>query len=398
MPTPFRHTLRSLEADGLRGWSARVVLVALFLGLWAAWFALARVSVNVATAAARLEAERDVHSLQAPVPGRITVVAAEIEQEVRRDDVLFELDASAELRRLAEETVRLESLAGELAALESKLEVETRAYGESRRASDAEIEETKARYEESVAAQRFAEQELERLTRLFGDGLVSESALERARTDAEQRRAAAEALRSSLERMGWSHRTGSSDRLSGLDELRREIASLEGRKAAAEVAVSRLQHEVDLRKIRAPVDGRIAQLAPIEVGSFVEEGERFGAIVPPGDFKVVADFLPADALGRIAGGQPARFRLEGFPSIQYGSLPARVLRVSSELRDGRIRVELSVDPAGAPDLPLQHGLPGTAEVEVERVAPAILVLRAAGKVLRRGAAAEAAGDGGGSLR
>ncbi len=396
MPTPFRHTLRSLEADGLRGWFVRVAIVVLFLAAWGGWFAFARVSVNVATAAARLEAEADVHPLQAPVSGRVTAVAAEIEQEVRRDDVLFELDASTERRRLAEESVRLESLAGELAALASKLEIETRAYGESQRASDAELEETQARYGESLAALRFAEQELERLAKLFGDGLVSESALERARTDAEQRRSSVEALRSSLARMGWSHRTGSSDRLSRLDELRREIASLEGRKAAAEVAVSRLQHEVDLRKIRAPVDGRIAQLALFEVGSFVEEGERLGAIVPPGEFKVVADFLPAEALGRIAGGQPARFRLEGFPSIQYGSLPARVRRVSSELRDGRIRVELTVDPAGAPDLPLQHGLPGTAEVEVERVAPAILVLRAAGKVLRRGPAAEMAGDGGGT--
>ena len=58
-------------------------------------------------------------------------------------------------------------------------------------------------------------------------------------------------------------------------------------------------------------------------------------------------------------------------------------RVSSELRDGSIRVEMAIADDTPEGLPLQHGLPGTAEVEVERVSPAALVLRAAGKILGR---------------
>lgn len=58
-------------------------------------------------------------------------------------------------------------------------------------------------------------------------------------------------------------------------------------------------------------------------------------------------------------------------------------RVASEVRDGHVRVELGVDPDGASPIPLQHGLPGTVEVRVERLAPATLVLRAAGKLLAR---------------
>ena len=34
-----------------------------------------------------------------------------------------------------------------------------------------------------------------------------------------------------------------------------------------------------------------------------------------------------------------------------------------------------------PGIPLEHGLPGSTEVEVERVSPALLVLRAAGQFL-----------------
>jgi membrane fusion protein (multidrug efflux system) len=81
-------------------------------------------------------------------------------------------------------------------------------------------------------------------------------------------------------------------------------------------------------------------------------------------------------------GQAARLRLEGFSWLQYGSLEARVTKVGSEARDGRVRVELAVVSIRF-QAPLQHGLPGTLEVEVERVAPAILALRAAGGVWAR---------------
>jgi membrane fusion protein (multidrug efflux system) len=113
----------------------------------------------------------------------------------------------------------------------------------------------------------------------------------------------------------------------------------------------------------------------------VHEGDKLGAIVPGGELKVVAEFLPAAAAGRIRPGQTGRIRLEGYPWIEYGTLHAQVTRVGSELRAGRVRVELAI-PAGTPTtIPIEHGLPGSAEVEVERVAPATLVLRAVGKAL-----------------
>jgi hypothetical protein len=65
----------------------------------------------------------------------------------------------------------------------------------------------------------------------------------------------------------------------------------------------------------------------------------------------------------------------------------RVERVANEPRDGRIRVELALRPFSRSRLPLQHGLPGLVEVEVERVTPAALVLRTVGKVFERSVSA-----------
>jgi hypothetical protein len=98
----------------------------------------------------------------------------------------------------------------------------------------------------------------------------------------------------------------------------------------------------------------------------------------PGMLKIMTDFLPPAALGRIQPGQPARLRLDGFPWMQYGAVSATVASVASEVRDGWVRVELAVRPDAAPPIPLQHGLPGTVEVEVDHVSPATLVLRTAG--------------------
>jgi membrane fusion protein (multidrug efflux system) len=139
---------------------------------------------------------------------------------------------------------------------------------------------------------------------------------------------------------------------------------------------------VDERLIRAPVTGRLGRVSGHQVGSFVEEGARLGDLVPANAARAVA-YFPLAALGRLRPGQPARIRLEAFPWTQFGVLRGRVERVATESSEGRLRAELLLDAAeGASGPPAEHGLVGTAEVEVERVSPLTLVVRAAGGWMR----------------
>ena len=80
---------------------------------------------------------------------------------------------------------------------------------------------------------------------------------------------------------------------------------------------------------------------------------------------------------------PARLRLDGFPWAQWGMVSARVRTVGAEAREGAVRVELALVGRGETRIPLEHGLPGSVEVEVERVSPAVLLLRAAGQLVSR---------------
>jgi membrane fusion protein (multidrug efflux system) len=131
------------------------------------------------------------------------------------------------------------------------------------------------------------------------------------------------------------------------------------------------------------VSGQIGEVIEHPVGSVVQAAEKFGSIIPPGEPRAVSQF-PVAAVGRLHPGQPARLRLEGFPWTQYGTVTARVAEVGNEASGGLIRVELALDPDEAVPVRLEHGLPCSAEVEVERVAPVVLVLRAAGRLLGTG--------------
>jgi membrane fusion protein (multidrug efflux system) len=104
-------------------------------------------------------------------------------------------------------------------------------------------------------------------------------------------------------------------------------------------------------------------------------------------------WFPAAVVGRLHPGQPARLRLTGFPWTQYGTMPATVADVGNEASGGRVRVELRLASARTSSIPLEHGLPGSAEVEVERISPALLVLRAAGQFLGATRSGGAGGQG-----
>src|SRR5262249_24740888 len=130
-------------------------------------------------------------------------------------------------------------------------------------------------------------------------------------------------------------------------------------------------------------------------GSVVRGAETIGSIVPRGEPRAVALF-PVAAVGRVRPGQPARLRLDGFPWTQYGVDSARGAGVGDRARARLVRVELALngDPASA--IRLGHGLSGSAEVEVDHVSPATLVLRVAGQYLvarRLSTATDAPGGG-----
>ena len=381
MSSPFSRTLRALEAEGRRAWLPAVIAGCLLIG-WVTWFLVARIVLYETSAAARLEVAAAVHPVDARVDGRTARVNLSVGERVRAGDVLVELDADAERLAVAEARTRLDALTPEMEAVRREIAAEARAIAEEQRAATVAREEQRALVREAEAGLDLSVEEAGRLSQLRAKGVVSEVDDARARADVRRRRAAADAAVATLARIEQDQKTRESDRLVRIQRLRGTLSRLEGELRTGTANVSRLEYEVERRIVRAPVDGRIAEAAELRVGAVVEEGDRLAAIVPEGGLRIVAQFSPAAAIGRVRAGQPGRVRLTGFPWAEYGSVGVVVTRVADEVRDGLVRVELSVTELPR-SLPLTHALPGSVEVEVERVRPATLVLRTLGGYLTR---------------
>jgi multidrug resistance efflux pump len=381
MPVAFAHSMRSLAADGFGCSLVALLSAVLLLGGWGAWFLLSRVAVYEVTQHARLEVERAAHPIATPVAGRVAVTRLVVGQEVQAGEVLVELDAEAQRLQQEEARVRLAALSAQLAARRQEVTAEEAARQREQQAARVGLAEARARHREAEVAVRSAEEEAEFYVRLQARGLAAQLDMVRTRAEVHKRWAAADTLRLAIGRLEAEKQTRERDRLARLERLKREVTQLEGDIATATATLERLGHEIEQRRIRAPVAGRLGEASTLQSGAVLRGGEPLGAILPPSALKVVAYFLPPAALGRLHSGQPARLRLAGFPWTQYGSLAATVTSVAHEVRDGQIRVELHITPDAASPIPLQHGLPGTVEVEVERLTPAALVLRVVGQRL-----------------
>jgi membrane fusion protein (multidrug efflux system) len=381
MSIPFSRTMRALEGDGFGRIAVAVAIIAVLLAGWVSWALFARVGVLVRSTSARLEVGQKAHPVEPAVAGRVARNLLVLGREVKEGDVLVELDATATQLQIAELGARLAGLGPQLAARRRELATQSAAASaDSARSPVARAEAGAHAAEAEIAAQQ-ARDALERLQRLRAEKLVSQADLVRAEGDVQRLQSVAVAQRAAAARVAHESTAAEQTARALVGEAEREIAQLESDGLVLTAQLQKLEHEALLHTVRATITGRIAEVVPAPPGRQVQAGERLAAIVPPGEVLLVANLPPAEAFGRVHPGQSARFQLSGFPWMQYGALHATVARVASEVSDGAVRVELTLDPDAPAHIPIEHGLPGLVEIEIERVAPAVLILRGVGRAI-----------------
>jgi multidrug resistance efflux pump len=381
MPVPFAGTTRALRADRGRGALALQLAGAAAVAAWAGWMGTARLTLHEASAAARVEADRAVHPVDAASGGRVAAAPGlRLDAAVRAGDVLVVLDAGAERIELERERGHLSSLGRERAALVARLGDEARVLARTGDAEAASAGEAAARLREAESASRFADAQARRASALRAAGSISDEELGRARTAAEQGASQVDALRSGGAAGTARGRQAAAEGEARIDALRGELAALDAEASRSASAVRRWEMEIERKTLRAPVDGRLARVEAVRPGQVLAPGARVAEVVPPGALRIVAE-LPTASTGRVRTGQTARLRLDAFTPTRYGTVLARVARVGAEPRAGRVRVECDVVrvPGG---IPLQHGLAGTLEIDVGVATPAALLAGAADRVLR----------------
>ena len=381
MPTQFSQTTRSLAND-----RSPVPIFAWLLGMlllftWSLWFAFGEVTVYETSRKARLEVMQLPHHVAAPSSGRIMKASVVIGQEVLANQVLIELDASAETLRLTEEETKLAGLPPQIASMRTELVALEQAKDEDLQATQAALDAAGARVKEVAVTVKFARSNESRLRKQSELGGVAEIDALRALSEADKLSATKDAMAADRKRLEQDQQMRAHEAQARIENLKRSVVTLEGDMATARASIARIQQTIDRHVIRAPVAGRIGDAAALYAGAYVAEGQRLVSVVPSGELMIVGDFAPASTMGRVRPGQRATMRLDGFPWAQYGSIDATVSRVATEIRDGTVRIELMPARIGNPVGIMQHGVPGVVEVAIERAAPASLVFRAAGLLL-----------------
>ncbi len=354
----------------------RLALLGVSLGLglaWIAWMFLAHVTVYATTDHARVEVAQAVYFVEAAVSGRVKKSNLALGRQVDAGSLLVELESDPEKVHAQDEQTRHETLDAQLEDLQREVAAEERTSVAEGGAGVSATEQARAHLAEAQESAHFAREELERKQALYKQGLIPELELLRFEAAAKEKTSELQSFRKGLEQAQRQQVMASGDRQARIEALKTDIARLDGELAASSNAAEQLQRG---HRILAPGRGRLGSIANLRPGAYVREGDRLAAIIPNGRLKIVAEFEPRIAIGRVKAGQIGNLRLDGFPWAEYGSVSAEVTSVGSEMHDGKVRVEL--DPRLNPRLALQHGLPGTLEVAIERASPIALLLQQAG--------------------
>lgn len=393
MAIQFSQTTRSLRQDSsllvLAGWALATVTFA----VWLAWFWRGEVTLYEVSQRARLEVQQAPGSVNAAVAGSIVAMSLQVGTDVHAGDPLLILDDSSPRLALIEARQRMIAIPAQMAALDREIAARAAERVSDQRSSVAAADVAASRQREAAAAAEFAREYDQRIRQLSAAGLAAPVDVARSTSDARKADAARESLQAEERRLELDAQTRVSQHDATIESLRHSRSALDGDLAVARATVARLTSDLQRFVVRAPVSGRLGNVAALRPGTFVVQGQQIATIIPSGTVMLVADFDPARAIGRIREGQTAQVRLDGFPWAQFGTIGATVSHVASESRDGFVRVEFALDRPANSGIRLEHGQPGSVDVTVEHTSPASLVLRSAGLLLSGTPAAAASGTG-----
>ena len=377
MADPFLSTHRTLaEPSRAPGWA---LVAAVLLFGWGGWVAVASVGVRLGSPDARVEVAEQAIPLRVEGAGRVLWVSLRPGARVAAGEELVVLDAATEVARLAAESATLAGLEAEAVQLASRLAEGAKRSGALHHSTLEAERGAGGALDAARAAERIAADEAGRLAQLLDVHAAAQWEWQRAdaaATEAHARRIAAEA---EVARLGGEVVRAGAEGEGSLATLRQDEANLRARIGVARALVAVAQAALERRTLRSPQAGIIGEAPPLVPGAVVAVGDHVATLVPEGEPVVVASF-PGTALGRIQPGQRAALRADAFDWVRYGVVALTVSEVAAETRDDQLRVVLT--PAEASTFPLAHGLSGSVEIEVERVTPLTLVLRAAGALVR----------------
>jgi RND family efflux transporter MFP subunit len=304
-----------------------------------------------------LEAEQRV-TVNAEVAGQVTQILVDEGTKVRKGAILAHIDSR-------EYTLVRERLHSDLEA--AKMDYEKNLGG----LRPEEKEKLEAQVKADESALLLAEKEQARITSLVDDGVLAQSALDKAEDEFRQ---AQERLRSSNAALS----AGMQSRDEDIVKSRSEMEVTEKRLEQAELDVSRTT-------IRAPFDGVVLS-KNIEQGAYAQAGTAIVEMIGSSKLKAVLE-APKSYRKKLDHLKGAEFIIKELGlKFKYGANLAKYVRVipDANIYSGNIKVMIDLpnpDPALFPGLSLESRLIFGTRRNVKHVPSVALVITEKGTVV-----------------
>lgn len=324
----------------------------------------------------------------APRSGLVTAVNVAEGEKVEAGHQLFELaDASNSVAGGPVLDAQLAQIEGQSRALVQRRDA-TRASiaSDQVRLSNqiAGAEASRSKVDASIAVQadvvRLAEQDLQRLTSLHGEGFAPRSEVDRRRRQVLLERGTLINLEAELGRLT----TSIGDLHGQLDALPARLAGELAVLDSEDSSLSQRRAELELlqrQSIRAPVAGTVSYQTAL-AGQVVATGQPLLSLIPDGARLEAQLFVPTRAAGFLRAGQRTRLQIQAFPFQRFGFVEGEVRVIArsvsapgdpslpSDIKEPvyRIRVRLKQQAVRAYGLnqDLQAGMLLKADVETDR--------------------------------
>jgi multidrug efflux pump subunit AcrA (membrane-fusion protein) len=297
----------------------------------------------------------------APVaPGRVIATPVDVGARVHKGDVICELDPRDAELRLEQARAQLAEATANVRQMRSRIGLSSSSAGAFNPDQVPEVAAAHANYESAQANARLAAADAQRYINLAATGDVSQSAVQRARTQQETAEAQVNAARQQYEAAVNTARQSSeavSTSVASLDAVKAQVAQAE--KALADT------------KIRAPFDGFITA-RPASAGQYVALADKIATIVRIDTVKLNLQ-TPEQRAALAHVGDKVVARVAAYPNRDFHG---KVIAVNA-----------SVDPASRAfilqaafenrDGALKPGMFATARVQMPGTVKAVFVPKAA---------------------
>jgi membrane fusion protein (multidrug efflux system) len=231
----------------------------------------------------------DATTLAAKVPGYVSKITVSDNTYVAAGDVVARIDDGD--FRLAADSAR-DKIGTQQASIAR--------IGQQVVAQEAAVEQARAQLASSQAAVRLTQSNFNRQQALAARAIVSQELLEQSQANRDQAAAALQSAQSAL-----------SAAIANVGVLKAEQQEGQRQLQELKTALAKAERDLSFTVIRAPIDGVMGNRA-MQVGDFVQTGQRLASLVPLSAVYVDANFKETQ-LANLQPGQPVSIKVDALP-------------------------------------------------------------------------------------